>query len=98
MSSDIKNTVDKPRHYSNESSDLVRKVRSAIIQPGSNMDSIECFNAMISCLDIDEIRGYLRGNVFKYQWRYKVKNGIEDLEKALWYLNKLILLEKACGE
>lgn len=26
----------------------------------------------------------------KYLWRYKYKNGVEDLEKAQWYLNKLI--------
>jgi hypothetical protein len=26
----------------------------------------------------------------KYLWRYRYKNGVEDLEKALWYLKKLI--------
>jgi len=26
----------------------------------------------------------------KYLWRYKYKNGSEDLKKAQWYLNKLI--------
>ena len=33
---------------------------------------------------------YLQGNIMKYLWRYKYKNGVEDLEKAQWYLNKLI--------
>ena len=33
---------------------------------------------------------YLQGNVFKYLWRYRYKNGVEDLKKAQWYLNKLI--------
>lgn len=28
--------------------------------------------------------------IYKYLYRYKEKNGIEDLKKARWYLNKLI--------
>lgn len=34
--------------------------------------------------------GYLEGNVIKYVSRYKSKNGREDLEKAIHYLEKLI--------
>ena len=33
---------------------------------------------------------FLEGNIIKYVTRYKNKNGIEDLEKAKWYLEKLI--------
>tara|TARA_R110000765_G_scaffold397982_1_gene492273 strand:- start:31 stop:294 length:264 start_codon:yes stop_codon:yes gene_type:complete len=33
---------------------------------------------------------YLQGNIAKYLWRYRYKNGVEDLKKAQWYLNKLI--------
>lgn len=32
------------------------------------------------------------GNVLKYMCRWKHKNGLEDLEKARWYLNRLIAL------
>ena len=43
---------------------------------------------------IDYINGnkmdYLEGNIIKYISRYKYKNGIEDLEKARFYLNMLI--------
>lgn len=35
-------------------------------------------------------QGYLAGNVIKYLARFHFKNGQEDLEKARWYLNKLI--------
>ena len=52
--------------------------------------SIECIDAMKSMLSIEEYVGFLRGNVFKYQWRYKEKNGVEDLRKAQWYMSKLI--------
>jgi hypothetical protein len=34
--------------------------------------------------------GFLIGNVVKYVSRYKYKNGLEDLKKAQWYLQKLI--------
>lgn len=54
---------------------------------------IECIDAMQAMLTEDEFIGYLRGNIFKYQWRYQQKNGIEDLKKSQWYLNKLIEVE-----
>lgn len=38
----------------------------------------------------EELEGYLKGNVIKYIFRYKLKNGVEDLKKARWYLNRLI--------
>ena len=39
----------------------------------------------------DEYHGYLKGNVLKYVSRYKFKGEpLEDLEKAQWYLNRLI--------
>jgi|SRR5690625_528057 len=34
--------------------------------------------------------GYLLGNTIKYLSRYHFKNGVEDLEKARWHVNKLI--------
>lgn len=37
-------------------------------------------------------------NAFKYIWRYKEKNGIEDIQKAIWYLNKYIDLRTKIKE
>jgi hypothetical protein len=51
---------------------------------------IECIQAIKAVMDADEYKGYLRGNVFKYLWRYKEKNGAEDLEKAKVYLSWLL--------
>jgi hypothetical protein len=34
--------------------------------------------------------GYREGNVLKYLARYRYKNGVEDLRKAAWYLQRLI--------
>ena len=40
---------------------------------------------------LDQQLNYLEGNVIKYVSRYKYKNGMEDLKKAQWYLNKIML-------
>lgn len=42
----------------------------------------------------DQKMSYEEGNVTKYICRYKMKNGIEDLLKARWYLNRLIEKEE----
>ena len=36
---------------------------------------------------------YYKGNIIKYILRYEKKGGVEDLEKARWYLNRLIAHE-----
>lgn len=41
----------------------------------------------------DELKGFYRINVLKYVTRYDRKNGVEDLKKAEFYLNKLKELE-----
>lgn len=41
-------------------------------------------------LSKEELQGYCVGNVLKYVSRFKHKNGLEDLKKAEWYLNRLI--------
>lgn len=41
----------------------------------------------------EQFRGFLIGNVLKYISRYPHKNGVEDLKKAEWYLNRLIQIE-----
>jgi len=38
----------------------------------------------------DQFEGFCWGNVIKYCSRYKHKNGVEDLKKARYYLDKLI--------
>jgi len=50
---------------------------------------IECIDAIKAAMTSDEYFGYLRGNCIKYIWRYRYKNGLEDLRKAKWYLRRL---------
>ena len=53
-----------------------------------NQAGIECIDAIKASLG-DGYQDYCKGNVMKYLWRYKYKNGIEDLKKAQWYLNSM---------
>tara|TARA_R110002020_G_scaffold470276_1_gene695992 strand:+ start:412 stop:696 length:285 start_codon:yes stop_codon:yes gene_type:complete len=55
-----------------------------------NFAGIECIDAIRAATGQDGFCYYLQGNIMKYLWRYRYKNGIEDLMKAQWYLNQLI--------
>ena len=57
-----------------------------------NKGNIECIDAMVSAYGKDTVSDFCICNAFKYIWRYKYKNGIEDLKKAQWYLNKIVEL------
>lgn len=52
---------------------------------------LECIEAIEASMSREEFQGYLKGNIEKYVWRYRYKNGVQDLHKARWYLDRLIL-------
>ena len=63
--------------------------------PHYNSGDIECIDAIKESMTPEAFKGYLKGNIQKYIWRYEAKKGVEDLKKAQWYLNRLIkTLEK----
>lgn len=52
---------------------------------------IECIDAIEEAIkDLKGSEAWNTGNVIKYSWRWKNKNGVEDLQKARFYLNRLI--------
>lgn len=52
--------------------------------------------AGIECIDVTEEFNFNLGNAIKYIWRAGLKgNEIEDLEKAVWYVNREIARIKA---
>ena len=51
-------------------------------------DGIECIDAIEAALTPEQFIGYCRGNALKYLWRTGRKGGVEDLQKAIWYLNR----------
>lgn len=44
----------------------------------------------VECIQITEHMNFNLGNAMKYIWRADLKNGIEDLGKAAWYINREI--------
>lgn len=47
-----------------------------------NQGDIECIDAIRAMLGKQGFAAYCQGSVIKYLWRYRLKNGIEDLRKA----------------
>ena len=52
---------------------------------------IECIDALAAATaGLEGIEAVCTANAIKYLWRWKLKNGVEDLKKAIWYINHLI--------
>ena len=52
---------------------------------------VECIDAIESATtNLMGLDAVCTANAIKYLWRWQEKNGIEDLRKAIWYINKLI--------
>lgn len=45
----------------------------------------------IECISIVRHFSFSLGNAVKYLWRWKDKNGVEDLKKSLWYFHDALL-------
>lgn len=63
-----------------------------------NVNSPSHYQGKVECIDCIEsataglqgIEAFCAGNAIKYLYRWKRKNGIEDLKKAKWYIEKLL--------
>lgn len=75
------------------------------ITPEDNRDSVnhpahyetgkfECFDVMLEVYGQEALKSFCLTNAFKYLYRCTRKNGIEDVKKAQWYLNKLVELSE----
>ena len=57
---------------------------------------VECIDAIkAATVGKSGVEAVCVANVVKYLWRYEEKNGVEDVKKARWYLERLI---KEMGE
>lgn len=60
-----------------------------------NAGKIECIDAIKSAVTgLDPFDAFCAGNAIKYIWRHKHKGSLEDIKKAIWYLNFLM---EECG-
>lgn len=57
-------------------------------------DGSDSMDLIAKILGRDQFKGFLRGNALKYLIRYELKGGIEDLRKAMDYIERLANLEE----
>lgn len=56
---------------------------------------IECIDAIqAATVGKTGIEAACVANIIKYLWCYELKNGVQDIEKAQWYLNKLLEVKR----
>lgn len=70
----------------NSADNMVSHPKHYISESGIEViDVIEAFTANLQGIEATDT-----GNIIKYACRWKEKNGIQDLEKAMWYTQHLI--------
>ena len=57
-------------------------------------DGSDSMDVLEKILGREQFKGFLRGNALKYLIRYELKGGIDDLKKALDYIERLADLEE----
>ena len=55
-----------------------------------NQGKYECIDVMVETFGVEAAKHFCLLNAFKYIWRNGEKNGVEDIHKSIWYLNKLL--------
>lgn len=63
--------------------------------------TVECIEAIKASMTPEEFKGFLKGNVMKYVFRYRLKGKpLQDLQKAQWYMDRLIeeVIDESCKE
>lgn len=58
----------------------------------------ECIDVMIETQGIEAVKNFCICNAFKYLYRHENKNGVEDVRKAKWYLDKYLELVESDKE
>jgi hypothetical protein len=54
--------------------------------------NFECIDVMVETQGKEAVKDFCICNAFKYLYRHRAKNGMEDIKKAIWYLNKYVEL------
>ena len=73
-------------------SKVVKVIKDNVNHPSHyTQGAIECIDAIKEATKgLFGIEAVCTANIIKYVWRWKFKNGVEDLHKAEWYLQRLI--------
>lgn len=106
INTEINKLNDKLKNISGSMSDIVRLVlsegESDSTSTNDNVNhpshyetgNFECIDVMIETQGKEAVMDFCVCNAFKYIYRHNNKNGIEDVKKAKWYLDKYIELSE----
>ena len=92
--------VDKPLEGKfealNETSEAPSEAAADMVNhPPHYEGKFECIDVMGDCYGDEAVKAFCLGNAFKYIYRCNKKfNKLEDVEKAIWYLNKYVSMER----
>jgi len=63
--------------------------------PHYTAGKVECIDAIeAATTGLTGVEAYCTAAAIKYLWRWKLKNGTEDLQKCVWYVNRIIGMQK----
>ena len=85
-------SVVPPKEEKKEEVDMVNH------PPHYDSGKFECIDVMLETQGLEMTLGFCICNAFKYLYRHRNKNGLEDVKKALWYILKYIELAEAGGK
>lgn len=79
---------------------MIYREHDAVEHPAHyNQGGIECIEAIkAATVGKNGIEAVCTANAIKYLWRFEAKNGIEDVKKARWYIDRLIAELEAKNE
>lgn len=61
-------------------------------------NGIECFDVLLATQGKTNVQAFCICNAVKYLFRHLRKNGLEDVKKARWYIDKFIELEEEAND
>ena len=81
-------------HVEQEGESAVFKVMHDNVNHPAHYETgnFECIDVLVETQGVEFAKGFCIGNAFKYIYRHRNKNGVEDIKKAVWYLNKFLEL------
>lgn len=106
INTEINKLNDKLKNISESMNDIVQLVlsegESDSTSTNDNVNhpshyetgNFECIDVMIETQGKESVMDFCICNAFKYIYRHNNKNGIEDIKKAKWYLDKYIELSE----
>jgi hypothetical protein len=56
--------------------------------------NFECIDVMLETQGKEAVKSFCLCNAFKYLYRHNRKNGVEDIKKAKWYIDKFLELSE----